>query len=161
MTERDDDPIRELFDARLESALVEFRTELKAMAKALALAEQYPTAIDEAVGRLRELYDQRFSMMDKSLEARFAWMEKLLEEQRRADREARDKAEETLIQQLKQIEITYASRHETTRTLIDALKERMTLITGGLSGAASVWGWVVGLIGLVVAALAVGARVPW
>lgn len=141
---------RELGAAELRAEIVEIKTRLDGMDRALRLAEEFPTEIDKAVGRLRELHDERF-----------AALERLLEAQRRAEEKARDKAEEFISGQLKQLERTHESRNETTRTMLDALKERMTLLEGGLSGATSVWGWVVGLIGIIVAALAVGARIPW
>lgn len=156
---------RELLEARIEASLVEFRTELKAMAKALALAEQYPTAIDEAFNRLRELHDQRFAWVEKLVDERFAWMEKLLEEQRHAEKEARDKAEDNIGEQLKQVERTHESRDETTHTMLGALKERVTAIEsarqGAKEGASSTWGYVVGFLGVLIAALAVGSRSPW
>lgn len=142
--------LRELFEAKLDAALVEYRTELKAMAKALGLAEQYPTAIDKEVGHLRELHGERF-----------AALEQRLDEQRRADKEARDKAEESFATQLAQLERTHESRNETVLTMLGALEKSQTRIEGGLSGAGAMWGYVVGIIGVVLAALTFGGRVPW
>ncbi len=139
----DRDPTRELLEARLEAIRAEFRTELSAMAKALALAEEYPTAIDKAVGHLKELHGERF-----------ASLERLFEEQRQAEAAARDKAEESMSAQLRQLEHTHESRNETTRTMLNGLKESVTRIEGGRIGANAMWGWVFGVASLIVAALA-------
>lgn len=155
------DAIRALLEARLEATRVEFRTEIDAMAKALRLAEQFPTAIDKAIGELRELHGQRIDSLEKLLDERFAWMQKLLDEQRRAEKEARDKAEQNFASQIKQIERTHESRNETVLTMLAGLEKSQTRLEGGLSGAGSVWGYGIGVLGLIIAALAIGVRISW
>lgn len=149
-TRREAELGQKLTVAEMNAKIVAVTTDIEAMRRALRLTEAFPTTIDKAIERLRELHDLRF-----------AALEQRLDEQRTAEKEARDKAEQSIREQLSAFDRTYQSRHETLLTMIGAAEKGITRFEGEKSGAAALWGWVAGLIGVVIAALAVGTRLPW
>lgn len=86
-----------------EVAMVErlIGTRLDGMDKALALASEYPTAIDKAVKELKELHEEKFQGLTTLLEEKFSSLSRLREEKFNAvqtqfvDRDKRREAEDT------------------------------------------------------------------
>lgn len=164
MTEKDDAPsrreaelAREVSEAQLDAKFVEITARLDAMRQALALTEQFPTDLDEAVRHVREFYDERFT-----------WMKALLEEQHRSEKEARGIAERSMRDQLVSLGATLESRNENTMNMVSALEKQVTRLESERSGgqhrrdeARDKLAVAISIFAVLIAVLAVVARVLW
>lgn len=119
---------RELFEAIVDGRFGVVTTRIDAMDRALKLVEAYPTEVDRAVGRLRELVFEMFKSRDSGLISAFEAQKALTDQQHISDREAIAKAETSTGNQINQQGDLLNATRDSLHLLIANLATRLTTL---------------------------------
>lgn len=150
--------LKELWEAKEDIYLAR----LSAMDKAVTLLEKFPTAIDVAVGNLKELHQEKFEGVGTRLTELNTRLTQA-DTYKQVALDAALKAAQTLvdIQQLnnkesiKKTEDLFAKQMDGTKETVDGLKDRIVAMENRGLGLAQGWGWLIGAVGMIVGVIAV------
>ena len=137
-------------------------TRLEGMDRAVNLlevaVERSPSLVDLAVGHLQSLHQQRFATVelqfverDLRVDAAFAAAKEAVAEQNKANLAANAKMELSFTKQLDAINTLISTISNSSDGKIDDLKARVGLLEGGKKGSSDAWGFLVGIVGMIIA----------
>lgn len=127
------------------------------------------TANDKAVSLAREELAEQLAAMVLTIDGKFAANKDLVDQLAKANavalsaalqtqKESAAKSEVSVGDLLKQLQVSFETANRTTNEKIDRLTSRMDTGEGKTKGAGDLWGYLVGLVGLAVAATALFLR---
>lgn len=127
------------------------------------------TANDKAVVLAREELAANLAAMISTIDGKFAANKDLVDQLAKANavalsaalqtqKESAAKSEVSVGDLLKQLQVSFETANRTTNEKIDRLTSRMDTGEGKTKGAGDLWGYLVGLVGLAVAAAALFLR---
>lgn len=158
--------LHDLFDAKLSGEIQTLETRINAMDKALALVQDFPTEVDKAIARLKELHEEKFRSIEvilrerkdfdisqkedvkRAVEAAFNASNSVLNVQRSASELAIAKSENSMKEQLLQLSATATANNRLFESGISDLKIRMSDMESRAKGATALWGYILGGFGL-------------
>jgi hypothetical protein len=158
--------LRELIETRLDGMD-------KAIELLQAATDRYPASIKAAVATLQELHAEKFQsiaiqFMERdtrteqtsrdgkvAIDAALQAQKEAVGKQNESNALAIAKSEAGFTKQIDQISVLIQATAENTNGKIEDIKSRVGAIEGHSKGATDVWGYVVGVIGLLVAVVSV------
>ncbi len=168
---------RELIEATVNGFRETVETRISGMDKAINLVQQstdkLPQQITETVRQLQSLHEERFHSIavqfterdtrteqtsrdsKVAVDAALQAAKEAVGEQNKSNALAIAKSEATFTKQIDQIGVIISSMQKGLDDKIDDIKSRLVMIEGQKKGSTDVWGYVIGIVGLVVAAIAI------
>jgi hypothetical protein len=168
---------REVVEKTLEGFRTVLETRLDGMDKAISLTQSHtdklPSVVMEAVGQLQRLHEEKFRSVEKQFTERDTRTDKMAEATStavtaalQAAKEAVGKQSDQITKQIDQIVVLITTMQKGQDDKTEDIKSRMNMIESRLNGlegqrkgAGDVWGYVIGFVGVLVAAVTAIATV--
>lgn len=138
---------------------------LDAMDKAVDLLQKFPTAIDVAINHLKELHDEKFRGIstqfkerDIRIDQRAVDTQKAVDAAFAAAKETFGKSETGFTEQIKGLTTLVNEKAKSADDKLGDVKDRLTTIESRSKGAGDVWGYLVGVAGILIAGTALFMR---
>jgi len=132
---------------------------LDAMDKAVELLQQFPTAIDVAISHLKELHDEKFAGIatqfkerDIRIDQRAGDTKLAVDAAFAAAKETFGKSETGFTEQIKGLTTIVNEKAKSADDKLGDVKDRLTTIESRSKGAGDVWGYLVAVGGILIAA---------
>jgi len=112
----------------------------------------------DAIHNLRDLHEEKFQGLDKLGRQAREDNQTRLDAAFKSANDTRDKIEESLTKQIDALKVQTEAANKTTNEKIDRLTSRTDTGEGKSKGAGDLWGYLVGFIGVLIAAAAFFTR---